>query len=51
MRHVRKLKRVITLSELKEHTELTGLPLLRRGNRLSVMPVSRTQWEYILTLE
>lgn len=51
VRHVRKLKRVITLSELKEHSELTGLALLRRGNRLSIMPVSRTQWEYILTLE
>jgi predicted RNA-binding protein with PUA-like domain len=49
--YVRKLKRIITLSELKEHSEVAGLPLLRRGNRLSIMPVSRQQWEYILTLE
>jgi predicted RNA-binding protein with PUA-like domain len=48
---VRKLKRIITLSELKERAEVTGLPLVRRGNRLSVMPVSRQQWEFILTLE
>jgi len=51
VRHVRKLKRVITLTELKEHPELMDLQLLRRGNRLSVMPVSRNQWEYILALE
>jgi predicted RNA-binding protein with PUA-like domain len=51
VRFVRKLKRIITLSELKERAEVTGLPLVRRGNRLSVMPVSRQQWEFILTLE
>jgi predicted RNA-binding protein with PUA-like domain len=51
VRYVRKLKRIITLSELKEYSGLTGLPLLRRGNRLSIMPVSRQQWKFILTLE
>jgi len=51
VRYVRKLKRIITLSELKELSEVTGLPLLRRGNRLSIMPVSRQQWKFILTLE
>jgi predicted RNA-binding protein with PUA-like domain len=51
VRYVHKVKRIITLSELKKHSEVTGLPLVRRGNRLSVMPVSRQQWEFILTLE
>jgi predicted RNA-binding protein with PUA-like domain len=51
VRYVRKLKRIITLSELKEHSEVTGLPLVRRGNRLSVMPVSGQQWKFILALE
>jgi predicted RNA-binding protein with PUA-like domain len=51
VRFVRKLERVITLTELKQHAGLGDLPLLRRGNRLSVMPVSKTQWDYILTLE
>ena len=51
VRYIRKLKRIITLSELKEHSEVTGLPLVRRGNRLSVMPVSAQQWKFILTLE
>jgi predicted RNA-binding protein with PUA-like domain len=47
----RKLARVITLAELKSHPELSELPLLRRGNRLSIMPVTAAQWRFILGLE
>jgi predicted RNA-binding protein with PUA-like domain len=49
----RKLKRVITLAELKPHADgaLDGFALLRRGNRLSVMPVEPEHWQFILTLE
>jgi len=48
---LRKLKRTITLAELKECPQLSGLALIRRGNRLSVMPVTTAQWEFILGLE
>jgi len=48
---VRKLKRTITLSELKDRPELEGLALIRRGNRLSIMPVAEAQWAFILSLE
>ena len=48
---VRKLKRTIALSELKNKPELEGLALIRRGNRLSVMPVEEKMWENILSLE
>ena len=47
----RKFARTITLDELKEHPQLADMALLRRGNRLSVMPVTAEQWAYILTLE
>jgi predicted RNA-binding protein with PUA-like domain len=49
----RKLERVITLEELKHHAakQLREFVLLRRGNRLSVMPVAEKEWEFILTLE
>ncbi|WP_045223367.1 EVE domain-containing protein [Methyloterricola oryzae] len=47
----RKLKRTIPLSELKDRPELGGFALVRRGNRLSVMPVTQAQWEFILGLE
>ncbi len=51
VRLVRKLRRIITLTELKAHPELSDLQLLKRGNRLSVMPVSRKHWDFILRLE
>ena len=51
VRFRRRLARTIPLPELKARPELAALPLVRRGNRLSVMPVSREQWEFILSLE
>lgn len=49
---VRPLKRKISLAELKERAEEMGdFPLVRRGNRLSVMPVEADHWNYILSLE
>jgi len=48
----RKLERVISLAELREHGDaLHGLALLARGNRLSVMPLRAEHWAYILALE
>jgi predicted RNA-binding protein with PUA-like domain len=52
VRYRRKTRRPITLEELRRHqSQLEGLALLRRGNRLSVMPVSKQQWDFILALE
>ncbi len=51
MRFVRRLARLIPLVELKNRPEFAELSLVRRGNRLSVMPVSDAHWEYILALE
>ena len=51
VRYKRKLKRTIPLSELKGRDELEEFALVRRGNRLSVMPVTRAQWDFILGLE
>ncbi len=47
----RKLKRTISLTELKEQSQLQEFPLLRIGTRLSVMPVTKAQWDFILGLE
>lgn len=47
----RKLKRTITLTELKELKALADLPLVQRGNRLSIMPVTTAQWKAILAQE
>ncbi|MBS3963133.1 MAG: EVE domain-containing protein [Methylomonas sp.] len=51
VRFVRKLTRTLTLQELKAKPELADLALVRRGNRLSIMPVSAGQWAFVLSLE
>ncbi len=53
VRLARKFKRIITLDELRRHhsAELAGLLILRRGNRLSVTPVAKKEWDFILNLE
>ena len=47
----RKLNRCISLDELKQKSELSDMPLVRRGNRLSIMPVTEQQWDMVLALE
>jgi len=52
VKHVRDFKRMITLAELKAEADTLGdFALLRRGNRLSIMPVTEAQWNRILELE
>jgi predicted RNA-binding protein with PUA-like domain len=47
----RKLKRNISLQELREQPSLENMPLVRKGCRLSVMPVTPEEWQDILALE
>lgn len=51
VRYKRRLKRTITLAELKASAELEDFALVQRGNRLSVLPVTKAQWDFILALE
>lgn len=52
IRYKRKTRRLISLAEIKEHQDrLENFALVRRGNRLSVMPVSKEHWDFILSLE
>ena len=48
---VRKLSRSISLTELKADKVLSDMVLTRKGNRLSVMPVSAKHWKHILKRE
>ncbi len=51
VRLVEKFSRLVTLKQLQQHREvLEGLTLLRRGHRLSVMPVAPDHWRFILSL-
>ncbi|GAB4177039.1 MAG: EVE domain-containing protein [Wenzhouxiangellaceae bacterium] len=52
VRLVRPLKRKITLAEMKARADEFGdFALLRRGNRLSILPVSEAQWNKVLEME
>ena len=50
VKFVKKFKRTISLTELKQCKKLTDMPLVRKGNRLSIMPVTEEQWETINSL-
>lgn len=49
----RKFKRVVPLEEIKQHAAKLGeeFALIRRGSRLSVLPVTAAQWKILLSLE
>ena len=49
----RKLKRLIPLEEIRQHTDELGegFALTARGSRLSVFPVTAAQWKLLLSLE
>ena len=49
---VRKFERVISLEELRTHAsgKLKEMVVLKRGNRLSITPVSAAHWKFILDL-
>ncbi len=49
----RRLERVITLDQLRARARdrLSGMLILRAGNRLSVTPVAAAHWRFILSLE
>ena len=50
IKFVRKFPQPLTLDRLRKETRLTGMVLLRKGSRLSVQPVSQSEWNHILTL-
>ena len=40
--------RLMGLPELRSHPELASMVTLRRGNRLSITPVTRAEWDFIV---
>lgn len=48
VRFVKKFDQIITLDELKSHPLLQDMQVNRRGNRLSITPVTREEWNVIL---
>lgn len=48
--HVRTFDKVLRLDYLKQQTALAEMPLVQKGSRLSVMPVTAEQWAAVLAL-
>jgi len=49
VRLVRKT-RLISLAELRSHKALADMVILKRGNRLSITPVTPAEWKFVLAL-
>lgn len=45
-----KKTRLISIQELRSHPELASMLVLKRGNRLSITPVTEGEWTFIMSL-
>jgi len=48
--YVKPLARFLPLDELKQHPALADMLVLRKGNRLSITPVEKPHWDYIMEI-
>ena len=46
----KKFKRVVTLAEMKECKSLAKMRILQKGNRLSIVPLAKSEFETIVKL-
>jgi predicted RNA-binding protein with PUA-like domain len=48
----KKFDRIVSLDELRQHAggNLKDMIVLKRGNRLSITPVTKTEWDFIASL-
>lgn len=44
------MKSFVSLEEIKKHKILSGMKLLQKGNRLSILPVTCEEFEFIVQL-
>ena len=47
---VSKFKRVVSLAELRETPGLEEMQVIRKGQRLSVLPVTESEWRIVMAL-
>jgi predicted RNA-binding protein with PUA-like domain len=45
-----KKTRVVGLPEMRSHAELKDMVILKRGNRLSITPVTEREWAFVMDL-
>lgn len=47
---IEKFPRLITLEEMKRQAKLKNMLIMRKGNRLSITPVTKDEWDAIIAL-
>ena len=45
-----KFPKVVTLAEIKNDPKLEGITVAKKGNRLSVMPIDKKHYEYVVKI-
>ncbi len=50
VKFIEKFKNLVPLDELKKHKKLEKMRLLQKGSRLSIIPVSKDEFEYICNI-
>jgi predicted RNA-binding protein with PUA-like domain len=50
IKYVSTFKKPISLEELRKHEKIHKMKLFQKGSRLSIMPVTEGEYEYICTL-
>jgi predicted RNA-binding protein with PUA-like domain len=50
IKFVKEFKKHITLQDIKNNPRLKNMRLIQKGNRLSVMPVAKDEWDEILKM-
>ena len=50
VKFLKQFKHPVTLNEIKKNPKLKDMKLIQRGNRLSVMPVAKDEWDEILKM-
>lgn len=50
IKFVQKFKQIISINELRENKLLADMIILRKGNRLSITPVTAKEWNIILKM-
>lgn len=50
VKFVKKFPQLITLETIKQHPRLKSMQVTRPGNRLSITPVSKSEWDIIIEL-
>lgn len=43
-----KFSEIISIHQLRQYAELSNMLLLRKGNRLSILPVTSAEWHFIM---